>query len=451
MSDQPVRKTPTMTSGNKNSYHNKKTQILVEPEAESKRLDKTKLKYDVAKNTAKISVGTKPLSKNEKKEFSVQEGSSLNSLRISSPPEKIISSQKMESLSVKPLLKTTPAQKTSSLSAKTPHKMSSQVSQDQVKSDVVKNKNLRSRPRNFQTTQSFEGQKRSTDTFDMVNFVGLALTALWFVAVGIYTQTHIGIGGLFSQSLPTIGGLIAGAMAPIAILWMIISYVQKGGELRQYKNILKHELRSFSKAQKADAMKAMEAIDLSPETKSALNSLHKVRAGLREEIKYLNDVSAKTGAEIHKLNSSLDSRTLKISDVSKEVEKRTLALQNVSVEKLAKMKDVGFDPMAMNAVLAKTEGLSQKMDVRMAALKESLGKMQGTLGQIETKGADTADKISKAVLDSTGSVNSLEKAISNSIEKLSKTSQATKAGADNFLNTSSKQIDDLNKVGDANA
>ena len=77
MSDLPARKKPVITSS-----------ITVEPNAESKNLDKTKSKYTAAKHSARISVGTKPLSESSKSEFAIKEGSSLKKLRISAEPQK---------------------------------------------------------------------------------------------------------------------------------------------------------------------------------------------------------------------------------------------------------------------------------------------------------------------------------------------------------------------------
>ena len=67
MSDHHVRKAPSLSISAKSKNH--KSTItgestvdpIVEPHAESKRLDQTKLKYDLSKKTAQIKVGTKPI------------------------------------------------------------------------------------------------------------------------------------------------------------------------------------------------------------------------------------------------------------------------------------------------------------------------------------------------------------------------------------------------------
>lgn len=476
MSDFSARKTPIIT---------------VEPDAESKKFDKTKEKYDVAKGTAKISVGTKPISEKTKSEFAIREGSSLKKLRISSG-----SSDHHDLKATKNTKLSEPALKSGSLSAKPQKrqvvsggsqgdirapqrhgelsknnatvnsglKVSSYYAEktnDEIETSSVakeamkKNDALSLRGKEQDKEQDREQDREyalpDLNTYRLSSVVGAALTAIWFFVAAVYAQFYMGWGEIFSQQPHIIGGFLAGILAPVALLWMIVAHIQRGDEVRQYAIALRDELKTLDFSGSTHSRKQSQSVDITEESKSAIASIHKARAGLRHEIKYLSNISEKTGEQLDKLNTSLTARATKLLDMTQEIEKRTSSLENVSAKKflsIPAVKGSDADDEIATAALAKTEGLTDKMEERVKALNAVLGKMEGTLGHIESKGSSTADKLSKAVEDSSSNVNALENVISKSIEKLTKATGLAKEQTEDLVTQSSEKIEALNKAGE---
>lgn len=71
--------------------------------------------------------------------------------------------------------------------------------------------------------------------------VGLVLTALWVIIVALWSFI-LGYTSYIDAMLPNeIGDFLAGIVAPIAFLWIIVGYFQQGEELRQNNEILKQQ------------------------------------------------------------------------------------------------------------------------------------------------------------------------------------------------------------------
>ncbi len=451
MSDLTLRKSPIIT---------------IEPNAESKKLEETKEKFSSVKRSGKISVGTSPLSKDSISEFSIREGSSLKKLRISSSPEEKAQETAKPERALKPntlaakknvkqegqkldlapkvdlsaAKRTTPNFSPEFSGNKKPQKVSSYFSDD-----------IKVKPRAQQETTSESTLDILPDlnTYRLSSVVGAALTGIWFLVAAIYAQFYMGLGEIFTQQPHIIGGFLAGVLAPVALLWMIIAHIQRGDEVRQYAVALRNELRTLSFSNTNKTKEPKQRVDITEESKAAVTTIHKARAGLRSDIKYLNDVSEKTGAQLSKLNNTLSDRAAKLLDMSQQIEKRTASLDNLSISPVASVKGAPADAHeTASNILEKTDGLTQKMDERIKSLTSVLGKMEGTLGNIESKGSTTADKLAKAVADSSSNVTSLESAIKNSIEKLTKASAEAKGQAEGLIETSAKKVIELNQTGE---
>ncbi len=427
MSDLSARKTPIIT---------------VEPDAESKKLDQTKDKLSAAKRNGKISVGTSPLPKDLVNEYSIREGSSLKKLRISSLSE--------EKAQIDTKLET--ALKADTLSARPQGskntKISSYLNEDSKTADIRVETN---------TSDMVKGENNldilpDLNTYRLSSLIGASLTGVWFIVIAIYAQFYMGLGEIFSQQPHIIGGFLAGILAPVALLWMIITHIQRGDEVRQYAIALRNELKTLNFTSPSQTKSKSQEFDITEESKTAITSIHKARAGLRHDIKHLNDVSERTGAQFEKLNNTLSERATKLLDMTQQIEKRTASLESSSIKNLSAVPIVNTRATQENnnkiagSILSNTDGLAEKMEARIKSLNSVLGKMEGTLGNIESKSSTTADKLAKAVQDSSANANSLETTIRNSIEKLTKATGAASEKAEELNKTGEKTSEKITSV-----
>lgn len=66
--------------------------------------------------------------------------------------------------------------------------------------------------------------------YKITNFIGTSLTAGWFMLAGYYVQDTMGVASLVTQQPHILGGFLAGILAPVALLWMILAYIQRGSD-----------------------------------------------------------------------------------------------------------------------------------------------------------------------------------------------------------------------------
>src|SRR5215510_10703980 len=73
--------------------------------------------------------------------------------------------------------------------------------------------------------------------------IGAAVaSAAWLLVVAIYIQTQYGWESV-AQLLPhELGAGIAGVAAPLAFLWLVVAFVERGRELRRQVDLLGHQL-----------------------------------------------------------------------------------------------------------------------------------------------------------------------------------------------------------------
>ena len=112
----------------------------------------------------------------------------------------------------------------------------------------------------------------------------------------------MGLGTLFSQPPHIIGGFLAGILAPVAMLWMIISHIQRGDEIRNFAVALKDELKTIGLP---NFNNAKQNNDLGKEARTITDLIDKTRRSLRQDIKNLHNVSEKTSQQVEKLNNNL--------------------------------------------------------------------------------------------------------------------------------------------------
>lgn len=73
--------------------------------------------------------------------------------------------------------------------------------------------------------------------------VGIGMTALYVVALGIYA--YVQRGPVLAMAPNELGDALAGAASALAFLWLVLGYLQQGDELRQNTDALRLQAKEL--------------------------------------------------------------------------------------------------------------------------------------------------------------------------------------------------------------
>ena len=171
--------------------------------------------------------------------------------------------------------------------------------------------------------------------YKVVNVGAVLLSAAWLGLCAGYIQNSVGWDSIFSLQPHLVGGFLAGALAPLALLWMVLAYTQRGADIQLYADALRAELQAmiFPSEERAQVIHkdieelCAQAAELSTASKAVLKSLHRARAGLKHEIAELNGMSAQTEAQIDKMAEAMALRSSKLLNLTSEIEERTSEIE----------------------------------------------------------------------------------------------------------------------------
>lgn len=244
----------------------------------------------------------------------------------------------------------------------------------------------------------------------VIHVTGLFLTALWIGLCAAYVTNDVGWGTLASQQPHLMGGFIAGMLAPIALLWMMLSFLQRGSDVHMYADALRGELQSllFPSEERGQVIHkdieelVRQAAELSTASKAVLKSIHKARMGLRAEIQGMNGISKKTEFHIDRLAETLSERSSKLLSLTEEIEQRTGAIDE------------------------KTLAGAEAWDQAALTVLERAAEMEAAIGKGATKLLDAADAakgrtdgIAKGLEDGYEGLRRTVDEIATKLEKLS--------------------------------
>lgn len=170
--------------------------------------------------------------------------------------------------------------------------------------------------------------------YKIVSAIGFVATVGWLGLSATYIGQNMGFAELFSQQPHILGGFLAGILAPIALLWMILAHIQRGSDINMYADALRGELQAMifpSEDRKQIIHKDIEALceqaaELSTSSQTILNSIHRARVGLRNEIRDFSGLSKKTEFHIDRLADGLSERSKRLIELTDDIEKRTTSL-----------------------------------------------------------------------------------------------------------------------------
>lgn len=349
----------------------KQSIITVSSDAKSKKLDETLKKLSAIKAESKANTGKndKPIVSAEPANTenggapSLRKGLGLKSLRVTSAPQDNVSSKEVSEEKKAPVVEKKDILKAPMVAsdenvktAKSPALtlstdkiigMTSKATPTLTASALTPSMDMRAPKR---PDEMFAGDAdnepvlmlspknsvpvRRSIKYKVVNFIALFMTAGWLTLTVLYINGHMGWIELFSQQPHILGGFLAGILAPVALLWMVLAHLQRGADIQMYADALRGELQAmiFPSEERSEVIhKDIEALcaqaaELSASSKTVLNSIHRARIGLRNEIRDFSGLSKKTEFHIDRLADSLGERSMKLIELTDEIEKRTTSL-----------------------------------------------------------------------------------------------------------------------------
>ncbi|TAN75443.1 MAG: hypothetical protein EPN20_02470, partial [Magnetospirillum sp.] len=131
---------------------------------------------------------------------------------------------------------------------------------------------------------------------------GIALSVLWIALCAYYANTSIGWGNLVFMQPQEIGGIAGAAFMPLAFLWLVVAYLDRGQELRSVSVEIRQQLSRLTyPAEGAEARVSAIADSL--------------RAQARELVQASNDASTKGEAIRDMLAKQVEAMTTVVGRV----------------------------------------------------------------------------------------------------------------------------------------
>ncbi len=376
---------------------------LTSKEARSKKLDETLAKLTASKSTninasKKSGVSDEALKTeiNQKKAFTIESKSGLKKLRISSPIDENSAAEE---------------DKSQNTSLGLMPEIRAQKHDDNSKPFVLPEGN---------SNELFEQNPVGRSIGYMVaTAAGLFLTAAWFTLCGNYIFNTMGWGNLLAQQPHILGGFLAGILAPVALLWMVIAFIQRGSDINRYSRTLRREMHTTLFANKNNAglfekdLGALmgQASDFSKTSKSVLHSIQKARMGLRHD---MNNFSA-LAKEIDEKKALFDGGQFqglkgfeeKISGFMERADK---------IENLLSNDDLKFNKTAafmenVQQLIERTENMDGRVEQRMQNLNKVITSLDQKIALIEQSESKAAAKLEALNSSSAASADNIGKAV----------------------------------------
>jgi hypothetical protein len=126
-----------------------------------------------------------------------------------------------------------------------------------------------------------------------------AASVAWVLFALVYISSNGSEGELAGLALPEVAMLIAGIVAPLAVIWLVVIFVRRNADLREHTDMLRQQLDLLTYPA-ADAELRVRA----------------VAESLRTQAEELNRVTDTATIQMEKLSKTLASRTDSLAEAS---------------------------------------------------------------------------------------------------------------------------------------
>ena len=152
--------------------------------------------------------------------------------------------------------------------------------------------------------------------------VGMIISAVWFLAFAVYITAAIGWRQLFTLLPDQFGSFMATLVLPLAFLWLVIAYLDRGRELRreaaQMRAYLAQLTYPASQAEGrintiADSLKAQSRA-LVDASETAIRNMQKLQNGFLRDTEKLASVTGQLEAGAGSAASAVDGPSRQAAD-----------------------------------------------------------------------------------------------------------------------------------------
>lgn len=166
--------------------------------------------------------------------------------------------------------------------------------------------------------------------------VGTVLSAIWFSLCLFALMGRVGALNLGAMLPHEWGALMTGALAPVALIWFIVTQIQRNADTKLYGEILRTELQSiiFPSEDRQHRISTdierlcQQASHLSSSSKAVLKSIHRARAGLQTEMRDFVGLSRKTEFHIDRLTDTLNAKSSRLISLTDELDERISRIES---------------------------------------------------------------------------------------------------------------------------
>ncbi len=384
-----------------------------------KNIEETRTKLAAAQN-AKLTLSAEP--PKEKKEFAIQSGSTLKTLRITSAPA---NEDEEGGKAPKPL-----------------PNLRAVRADSELKGEVDFEPTLMLSPSNARPM-------RRTVQFRAMHAFGVMQTAIWVGLCVGYVHSVMGWGNLASLQPHQLGGFLAGAMAPVALLWMMLAYIQRGSDIQMYAGALRAELQAmiFPSEERAQVIHkdieelCRQAVELSTASQSVMKSIHRARMGLRHEMKELLGAADKTEAHVIRMTETLKDRVQKMTSLTDDIEKRTETIGEKSADGIAQWEK------AAESISGKSNDIQKMLDSAKDKAATITSGLDGQTLQLKKAVDDIAERLEGVSAKFEGHKESLTQATDKVEEKTGKLGDALAKHLEEVDVVTSRAAESMQKAG----
>jgi chromosome segregation ATPase len=250
--------------------------------------------------------------------------------------------------------------------------------------------------------------------------VGVFVTVAWLVyAVSYLFKIQGGIGSVLSSPL-TMGGVMAGVLAPVALIWLALASWQRRSDATLYAEALRGELQRLlfptqDQAHKVNAdiqTLVAQAVEMSSSSRAAIKAIQRARHGLRSEIRDFAGVSQKTEFHIDRLSETLNARAEQLLLLTQKIEDRTNNIQQGSAEGVMRWTE------ATNTMLERASQTSAHVETvaeKIMKAQQSLSSQASILSEAGIRIANESQNFEQSISQN---INRFESLTSQSRESL---------------------------------
>jgi hypothetical protein len=252
----------------------------------------------------------------------------------------------------------------------------------------------------------------------------MILSVMW-IAVAIAMMVGKMGMGLLAMAPHELGGMLAGVLAPVALLWLALTHITRTYDAQRYGEALRAELHAliFPSEDRQQRIShdieklCQQAAELAGSSRTVLRAVQKSRQMLQQEARDFLLLSRKAEGHIDQLAGNLHDRALKLGEVTIDIERRTAAIDANTKEGVKVWDDTAAH------ILAKASEIETALGRGANKILGAADTAQGKAGDIEVQLNKTFDRLSVSIDDVAGRMDKLSSEFDTHGTNLSRTSE----------------------------